>query len=66
MIFSLSLRSLNADRLMSLCIIMAMTAVIAPLLLLFSLRFGIISKAEHDLAANPNNLGIKNALRLYS
>ena len=38
---------------------MAMTAIIAPLLLLFSLRYGIITKAEHDLANNPNNLEIK-------
>lgn len=44
---------------MSLCIMMAMTAIIAPLLLLFSLRYGIITKAEHDLANNPNNLEIK-------
>lgn len=59
MICSLSLKSLCFDRLMSLSIMMAMTAIIAPLLLLFSLRYGIITKAEHDLENNPNNLEIK-------
>ena len=49
MICSLSLKSLCFDKLMSLSIMMAMTAIIAPLLLLFSLRYGIITKAEHDM-----------------
>ncbi len=55
----LSLKSISFDKLMSLCIIMAMTAVIAPLLLLFSLRYGIVLKELSALENNPNNLEIK-------
>ncbi len=59
MILRLAYKDLKKDRLMSLCIIAAMTAVIAPLLLLFSLRYGILSTLEDNLKNNPLNLEIK-------
>lgn len=59
MILSLSLSDLKADRLMSLCAVAAMTAVIAPLLLLFSLRYGILTSLEDNLKNSPANLEIR-------
>lgn len=59
MILKLSLLDLLHDRLMSLCATAAMTAVVAPLLLLFSLRYGIVSSLENQLKSNPLNLEIR-------
>lgn len=59
MILKLCLGDLKHERLLSLCAVAALVAVIAPLLLLFSLRYGIVSSMEHDLKANPLNLEIK-------
>ncbi|MBP5244578.1 MAG: hypothetical protein J6Z28_07695 [Succinivibrio sp.] len=47
MIIKLALCSLRFDKIISICIVASLCAVIAPLLLLFSLRFGIISNLEH-------------------
>ncbi len=54
--FALALKDLNFDRLLSLCVISAAAAVIAPLLLLFSLRFGIVQELQYNLSSNPVNL----------
>ncbi|QGX93155.1 ABC transporter permease [Tatumella sp. TA1] len=43
----------------SFCIISALVAVIAPLLLLFGLRFGIVSQLEQQLISDPRNLEIR-------
>jgi len=43
----------------SFCIISALIAVIAPLLLLFGLRFGIVSQLEQQLTSDPRNLEIR-------
>jgi putative ABC transport system permease protein len=59
MILKLALADLKCDRLMSVCAAAAMTAVIAPLLLLFSLRYGIITSLENNLRNSPANLEIK-------
>ncbi|MGN0909368.1 MAG: hypothetical protein ACI4NA_07075, partial [Succinivibrio sp.] len=59
MILKLALSDLKCDRLMSVCAAAAMTAVIAPLLLLFSLRYGIITSLEENLRNSPANLEIK-------
>lgn len=59
MILSLSLADLKHERILSICAVAAMTAVLAPLLLLFSLRYGILSTLEHNLSSNPQNLEIR-------
>ncbi len=59
MILRLAFSDLKCDRLMSVCAAAAMTAVIAPLLLLFSLRYGIITSLEDNLRNSPANLEIK-------
>ncbi len=59
MIIKLALCSLRFDKIISICIIAALCSVIAPLLLLFSLRFGIISNLETKLSSNPTNLEIR-------
>ncbi|WP_439242923.1 ABC transporter permease [Lonepinella sp. BR2474] len=47
------------DRKISLFIIASISAVLAPLLLLFSLKFGIVSQLQAKLINNPNNLEVK-------
>lgn len=59
MIFKLALQDLWYDRLMSLCLTAAMVAVLAPLLLLFSLRYGILNTLDTSLRDNPLNLEIR-------
>ena len=44
---------------MSFCITSSLIAVIAPLLLLFGLKFGIVSQLQDELASDPRNLEIK-------
>ncbi|EKN3340045.1 FtsX-like permease family protein [Yersinia enterocolitica] len=55
----LALQDLWHDRIISFCIVSSLVAVIAPLLLLFGLRFGIISQLQDDLANDPRNLEIR-------
>ncbi len=55
----LALRDLYYDRKVSFCIIASLIAVIAPLLLLFSLKFGVVSQLRHQLINDPRNLEIK-------
>lgn len=55
----LALQDLWHDRIISFCIISSLVAVIAPLLLLFGLRFGIVSQLQDDLAKDPRNLEIR-------
>lgn len=55
----LALQDLWYDRIISFCIISSLVAVIAPLLLLFGLRFGIVSQLQDDLANDPRNLEIR-------
>lgn len=55
----LTLQDLWHDRIISFCIVSSLVAVIAPLLLLFGLRFGIVSQLQGDLANDPRNLEIR-------
>ncbi|WP_130834840.1 ABC transporter permease [[Erwinia] mediterraneensis] len=55
----LALQDLWHDRTISFCMVSSLIAVIAPLLLLFGLRFGIVSQLQDDLASDPRNLEIK-------
>ena len=55
----LALNDIFYDRKVSFCIIASLVAVIAPLLLLFSLKYGIVSQLRHQLVNDPTNLEIK-------
>lgn len=57
--WQLALKDLWHDRLVSVCIVAAMIAVIAPLLLLFGLKQGVVSQLQYDLAQKPDLLEIK-------
>lgn len=59
LITQLALRDLWFDRKVSFFVISALVAVIAPLLLLFSLKFGIVSQLQQQLLNDPQNLEIK-------
>ena len=59
MILQLALKALKFEKLVSFCLIAYLCSVIAPLLLLFSLRFGIITNLEENLKQDPSNLEIK-------
>lgn len=57
--WQLALKDLWHDRKVSLCIIAALVAVIAPLLLLFGLKQGVITQLQRDLMQKPDLLEIK-------
>ncbi|WP_373777733.1 ABC transporter permease [Glaesserella sp.] len=54
----LVIKDLINDKKVSFFIVSALIAVISPLLLLFSLKFGIISKLQEDLLKDPTNLEV--------
>jgi len=56
---SLAVRDLWHDRKVSLCIIASLVAVIAPLLLLFGLRYGVVSQLNAELLNDPHNLEVR-------
>ncbi|QCA19675.1 ABC transporter permease [Citrobacter freundii] len=55
----LAMQDLWHDRIISFCIVSSLVAVIAPLLLLFGLRFGIVDQLQEDLTRDPRNLEIR-------
>lgn len=55
----LALADLWHDRKVSLCVCASLVTVIAPLLLLFGLKHGVISHLQHDLLRDPRNLEIQ-------
>ncbi|WP_122321367.1 FtsX-like permease family protein [Pseudomonas cichorii] len=55
----LALADLWHDRKVSLCIAASLVAVIAPLLLLFGLKHGVVSQLQGELLRDPRNLEIK-------
>jgi len=59
LIAQLAARELWHDRKVSLCIIASLVAVIAPLLLLFGLKYGVISQLNAELLGDPRNLEIR-------
>jgi len=56
---ALASRDLWHDRQVSLCIVAALVAVIAPLLLLFGLKYGVVSQLRGELLGDPRNLEIR-------
>lgn len=55
-VLRLALRDYWHERLLSLCAIMGLAAVLAPLLLLFGVKHGIIESLTHRLLSDPRNL----------
>jgi putative ABC transport system permease protein len=56
---TLALQDLWHDRKVSLCIAASLVAVIAPLLLLFGLKHGVVSQLQDELLLDPRNLEVK-------
>jgi putative ABC transport system permease protein len=59
LLIELASRDLWFDRMVSLCIMASLIAVIAPLLLLFGLKYGVVSQLRDNLRSDPRNLEIK-------
>ncbi|HCR96546.1 MULTISPECIES: ABC transporter permease [Halomonas] len=59
LITRLALQDLWHDRQVSLCIAAALVAVIAPLLLLFGLKHGVVSQLQSELLDDPRNLEVR-------
>jgi putative ABC transport system permease protein len=59
LLVSLAVADLWHDRKVSLCIAASLVAVIAPLLLLFGLKHGVVSQLQEELLRDPRNLEIK-------
>ncbi|MET0610026.1 MAG: FtsX-like permease family protein, partial [Pseudomonas caspiana] len=59
LLVSLAIADLWHDRKVSLCIAASLVAVIAPLLLLFGLKHGVVSQLQEELLRDPRNLEIK-------
>lgn len=55
----LSCADLRHDWLVSLCMVASLVAVIAPLLLLFGLKHGVVSALQDQLLNDPRNLEIR-------
>lgn len=55
----LALADLRHDWLVSLCMITSLVAVIAPMLLLFGLKYGVVSALQEQLLNDPRNLEIR-------
>lgn len=55
----LAIKDLWFDRKVSFFIIASLLAVIAPLMLLFSLKYGVVSQLQQKLVDDPRNLEIK-------
>ncbi|MCX8585756.1 FtsX-like permease family protein [Gilliamella sp. B3023] len=55
----LSLADLWYDKKVSFCIIASIISVITPLLLLFSLKYGVVAQLRHQLLNDPQNLEVK-------
>lgn len=59
LILRLAIQDLWHDRQVSLCIAAALVAVIAPLLLMFGLKHGVVSQLQRELLDDPRNLEIR-------
>jgi putative ABC transport system permease protein len=60
-IVSLSLRDYGHEWRMSSCFVIALAAVLAPLMVLFGLKFGIVNSMLEQLVDNPRNREIRSA-----
>jgi putative ABC transport system permease protein len=59
LLVELAARDLWHDRKVSLCIVASLVAVIAPLLLLFGLKHGVVSQLNNELLSDPRNLEVR-------
>lgn len=59
LLLELAARDLWHDRKVSLCIVASLVAVIAPLLLLFGLKHGVVSQLNDELLSDPRNLEVR-------
>lgn len=59
LLIELAARDLWHDRKVSLCIVASLVAVIAPLLLLFGLKHGVVSQLNNELLSDPRNLEVR-------
>lgn len=59
MIFRLALKDLRHDWLLSICLVLAISSIIAPLLILFGLKFGTIETLRNRLIEDPKNREIR-------
>ena len=59
LLLRLATRDLWHDRKVSFCIAASLVAVIAPLLLLFGLKHGVVNQLQDELLSDPRNLEIK-------
>jgi putative ABC transport system permease protein len=58
-IFGLSTADLRHEWILTLCLVMAIAAVLSPLLLLFGLKYGTIETLRHRLIQDPRNRDIR-------
>lgn len=58
-ILSLSFRDYSHEWRMSGCFVLALASVLAPMMILFGLKFGIVSSMVNELIENPNNREIR-------
>lgn len=61
-IFRLSRADLLNEWILTLCLVMAVAAVLSPLLILFGLKFGTIETLRHRLVQDPRNREIRPML----
>ena len=59
LLLSLAFRDLWHDRKISLCVAASLVAVIAPLLLLFGLKHGVVNQLQAQLLQDPRNLEVR-------
>jgi len=59
MIFRLAFKDVVHDWLLSLCLVLAISAIIAPLLILFGLKFGAVETMRSRLVQDPKNREIR-------
>lgn len=59
LLLGLALRDLLYDKRISICVVASILAVVGPLLLLFGLKFGIVSQLRADLLSDPRNKEIQ-------
>ena len=59
LLLALALKDLWHDRKISLCVAASLVAVIAPLLLLFGLKHGVVNQLQQQLLQDPRNLEVR-------
>jgi hypothetical protein len=59
LLFRLALADLWHERILTLCVIVAITAVLAPLLILLSLKYGLVETLRYRLINDPRNREIR-------